>query len=120
MMRKNQKKRKAEAEASKQKAGGRTAPAASIAGWLQKVKFKRSLIGGLREEDVWTKISELNALYEKALEAERIRCDVLIEHYRQEAVTSAQDSKSEKRPETETKAASKKEHSAIVLMGKRQ
>lgn len=80
----------------------------TIADWLQQVKFKRSFIGGVREEDVWKKISELNALYEKALAAERIRCDVLIEHYRQKIGTA----------EGETKAG--EEHSGITLMEKRQ
>ena len=54
----------------------------------------------------------------KGLEAERIRCDVLIEHYRQSCY-SAQDSKSEK-DLRQNKGRQQKEHAAIVLMGKRQ
>ncbi len=120
MISRDPKKTKPEAEAVEQKTDSKRSPETAIAGWLQKVKFKRSFIGGVREEDVWMKISELNALYEKALEAERIRCDLLIEHYRQEAITSAKDRDSENRSETGEKTASRKEYSGIVLMGKRQ
>ena len=42
-----------------------------ISDWLQTVKFKRKLFGGVDEADVWKKIEELNALYEKMLYAER-------------------------------------------------
>lgn len=47
--------------------------------WLSRVRFRRVLFGGVREADVWKKIAELNALYEKLLEAERIRYDTLLE-----------------------------------------
>ena len=53
-----------------------------IADWLSKVRFRRQWIGGLDERSVWNKIRELNALYEQALRAERIRYDVLLEEYR--------------------------------------
>ena len=49
-----------------------------IAGWLKGVKFRRRLLGGLDERDVWRKIGELNELYRQALAAERARCDALI------------------------------------------
>jgi len=120
MMRRSQEKKKQAVKAFEHKPASSTAEKTAIANWLQRVKFKRSLLGGVREEDVWLKISELNALYEKALAAERIRCDVLIEHYRQEAVSSARDSDSEKFSETEEQADSRKEHAGIVLMEKRQ
>ena len=42
--------------------------------WLQSVQFRRVSFGGVDEVDVWKKIEELNALYEKALLAERSRC----------------------------------------------
>lgn len=80
----------------------------AITDWLQQVKFKRSFFGGVREEDVWKKMSELNALYEKALAAERIRCDVLIEHYRQKSQAAAEQAKAGDG------------HSGIILMEKRQ
>ncbi len=54
----------------------------AVADWLRKVKFRRTLIGGLDERSVWNKIKELNALYEEALRAERIRYDTLLEEYR--------------------------------------
>lgn len=46
--------------------------------WLKKVRFKKSLFGGVNEVDVWKKIAELNGLYEAALAAERTRFDVLL------------------------------------------
>lgn len=54
----------------------------AVTDWFAKVRFRRQLIGGLDERSVWNKIRELNALYEKALHAERIRYDVLLEEYR--------------------------------------
>ena len=52
---------------------------AEIVAWLKKVRFRHRLFGGVDERTVWRKISELDALYTKALEAERIRCNALIE-----------------------------------------
>ena len=49
-----------------------------IAKYLQKLKFKPRLFG-VDQADVWKKISELNALYETALLAERARYDALME-----------------------------------------
>lgn len=46
-----------------------------IAAWLKRVKFKKRLFGGVDEADVWRKIEELNALYEKLLLLERGRQD---------------------------------------------
>ena len=54
-----------------------------IKGFLQKVKFRKRIFGGVSEKDVWTKIRELNDMYRQALLAERIRYDTLIaEHGR--------------------------------------
>lgn len=50
-----------------------------IIDWLEKVKFKNKMIGGVDEQDVWKKIHELNEMYEAALKAERIRYDVLLQ-----------------------------------------
>lgn len=50
----------------------------SIAQWLDKVRFKRSLFG-LDERDVWKKISQLDELYQQALRAERARYDALLD-----------------------------------------
>ena len=58
-------------------------PEGKIAGFLQKVKFRKQIFGGVSEKDVWTKIRELNEMYRQALLAERIRYDALIaEHDR--------------------------------------
>lgn len=50
--------------------------------WLQTVKFRKVLIGGLDERCVWKKIEELNSLYEAAVKAERIRYDAMLKEYR--------------------------------------
>ena len=50
--------------------------------WLEKVRFQKKFFGGVNEQDVWNKISELNKMYESALRDERVRYDTLLEHYR--------------------------------------
>lgn len=57
-----------------------------IAPWLMSVKFRRKAVGGLDEADVWKKIEELNAMYEKALVAERVRCNLLISQVRKQSL----------------------------------
>ena len=54
-----------------------------IAQWLKEVKFRRKLLGGVNEQEVWKKIEELNKMYADALKAERLRYDVLLEQQRQ-------------------------------------
>lgn len=49
-----------------------------IASWMESVKFRKQVFGGIRESDVWSKISELNDIYRKALLAERARYDALL------------------------------------------
>lgn len=49
--------------------------------WLKKLRFRKKIFGGVDQQDVWKKISELNAMYEDALTAERIRYDALIRRY---------------------------------------
>ena len=49
-----------------------------IISWLKSVRFRHRLFGGVDEKDVWKKIKELDILYTKAPEAERIRYDVLL------------------------------------------
>lgn len=46
--------------------------------WLKQVRFKKTLLGGVDEADVWKKIAELNEMYEAALSAERARYDALL------------------------------------------
>lgn len=41
--------------------------------WLSNLEFRKKTFGGVDEADVWSKIGELNALYEKLLLAERAR-----------------------------------------------
>ncbi|MCF0259263.1 MAG: hypothetical protein HUJ54_05335 [Erysipelotrichaceae bacterium] len=40
---------------------------------LKEVKFKKVLIGGVDESEVWEKIEQLNEYYKLALKAERTR-----------------------------------------------
>ncbi len=49
-----------------------------IAIWMQKVRFRKHLFGGVMERDVWKKLGELQKLYEQALVAERARYDALL------------------------------------------
>lgn len=53
--------------------------------WLKTVKFRRMVLGGVDERDVWKRLEELNAMYEAALGAERARYDALIEHHAESA-----------------------------------
>lgn len=46
--------------------------------WLKQVRFKKTLLGGVNEADLWKKIAELNSMYEAALSAERARYDALL------------------------------------------
>lgn len=48
-----------------------------ISPWLAKVKFRKKLFG-VDETDVWKKIEELDAMYARALVAERARYDMLL------------------------------------------
>ena len=50
-----------------------------ILSWIQKLKFKKKVFGGVDEVDVLKKMEELNSLYEKALLAERARYNTLLE-----------------------------------------
>ena len=47
--------------------------AKELAAWLETVKFKKRWLGGISEQEVWSKIRELHGLYQKALLAERVR-----------------------------------------------
>ena len=52
-----------------------------IVRWIQKLKFKKKMFGGVDEDDVLKKIGELNSLYETALLNERDRYDALLAQY---------------------------------------
>ena len=47
--------------------------------WLQTVKFRKVLFGGIDETQMWKKLEELDRLYEAAISAERARYDALLE-----------------------------------------
>ena len=49
-----------------------------IAAWLQNVKFRKRIVGGVDETDVWEKIRALNDIYREAWIAERARYDALL------------------------------------------
>ena len=55
---------------------------AEIIEWLKTVKFRGKLFGGVDKRSVWKKLGELDALYTKALEAERVRYDALLDEYK--------------------------------------
>ncbi len=59
-----------------------------ISAWVSKVKFRKKLIGGVDEADVWKKIEELNTMYEFAIAAERTRFNVILEEYKRAYVAS--------------------------------
>ena len=44
--------------------------------FLKTVRFRRSLLG-VSEADVWRKLAQLSELYEKELQAERVRIETL-------------------------------------------
>ncbi|MDO4649049.1 MAG: hypothetical protein Q4B26_10400 [Eubacteriales bacterium] len=46
--------------------------------WMKHVKFKKTLVGGISEQDMWKKLEELNVMYEASLTAERARYDALL------------------------------------------
>lgn len=54
----------------------------AVTEWLETVKFRRKLLGGVDEQDVWKKLGELDELYAAALEAERVRYDTLLDNYK--------------------------------------
>lgn len=59
-----------------------------LVNWINQVKFKKSLFGGVNERDVWKKLTELHALYQAALQAERVRYDTLLSQYQSSKVTT--------------------------------
>ena len=49
-----------------------------IASRLQQMKFRKRILGGVDEADVWEKIRLLNDMYKEAWIAERARYDALL------------------------------------------
>ncbi len=55
---------------------------AEIIQWLKKVRFQHKLFGGVDERTVWKRIGELDALYARLLESERVRYNALLEEFK--------------------------------------
>ena len=49
-----------------------------IVEWYRKVKFRKNLVGGVDEVQMWKKLEELYGLYENAIRAERARYNALL------------------------------------------
>ena len=49
-----------------------------VSAFLQSVKFRRRILGGVDEADVWRRINELNDIYKEVWIAERARYDALL------------------------------------------
>lgn len=49
-----------------------------IAAWLQEVKFRKKIIGGVDEANVWHKLDELQAQYQSAFDAQAERYQALL------------------------------------------
>ena len=56
--------------------------------WLTKVRFRKTLFGGVDEHDLWKKLGELNDLYDSAIAAERARYDALLEAQQKSAAAA--------------------------------
>lgn len=59
-----------------------------IADWLATVRFRKRLLGGIDENDVWKKLEQLNNMYESALSAERARYDALLAKQKQDLMSA--------------------------------
>ena len=62
----------------KKKPGARSKHSACVE-WYRKVKFRKNLLGGVDEVQMWKKLEELYGLYENAIRAERARYNALLE-----------------------------------------
>ena len=49
-----------------------------IVEWYRTVKFRKNLLGGVDEVQMWKKLEELYGLYENAIRAERARYNALL------------------------------------------
>lgn len=50
-----------------------------IAGWLKELKFRKKIIGGVDETNVWHKLDELQAQYQSAFDAQAERYQALLD-----------------------------------------
>lgn len=71
-----------------------------IAEWLEKVRFRKRLLGGVDEADVWKKLEELTGLYRDAIKAERTRYCVLLERQKEEMLRALDEKAAEGRAQS--------------------
>lgn len=76
--------------------------------WLQTVRFRKAVFGGVDETDLWKKLAALNELYEASLISERARYDALLAAYTKSAKASIAEYKQALNQEREQYAALKK------------
>ncbi len=50
-----------------------------IADFIKKMRFRKSLIGGVDEKYVWKKIEELNGEYKSVFDAQEVKYQTIIE-----------------------------------------
>ena len=50
-----------------------------IAGIFEKMRFRKKLIGGVDEQDVWKKRDDLQKAYRSAYEAQQVRYEAILE-----------------------------------------
>ena len=50
-----------------------------IAGWLKELKFRKKIIGGVDEANVWHKLDKLQAQYRSAFDAQAERYQALLD-----------------------------------------
>lgn len=50
-----------------------------VALWLREVKFRKKLLGGVDEANVWHKLDELQAQYQSAFDAQTQRYQALLD-----------------------------------------
>lgn len=58
-----------------------------IAEFIKKMKFRKSLIGGVDEKSVWKKIDDLNNEYKSVFDAQEVKYQTLLEERDQEIKT---------------------------------
>lgn len=58
-----------------------------IAEFIKKMKFRKSLFGGVSENSVWKKIDDLNNEYKSVFDAQEVKYQTLLEERDQEIKT---------------------------------
>ncbi len=58
-----------------------------IAEFIKKMKFRKSLFGGVDEKNVWKKIDDLNNEYKSVFDAQEVKYQTLLEERDQEIKT---------------------------------